>query len=117
MLDLSMLATIKGEVCVRCRCEHDAKRFTSEMKMQYPKRCMNWADGETNWDRCERRGYIDYFPYFDKLESSGWGMCWDDDDYTETHGCVIVEFSDIPDMLNVDLGDIEASEMSIRDLF
>ena len=117
MLNLSMLTSYNGEVCVRCRSEDEAQRFTSEMKLQYPNRCKAWSEGETNWDRCEERGYIDYFPYFDKPESAGWGLYWDDDDYADEHKCTIVEFRDIPDTLNLDLGEIQASDFTIDNLF
>ena len=117
MLNLSMLTSYNGEVCVRCRSEDEAQRFTSEMKLQYPNRCKAWSEGETNWDRCEERGYIDYFPYFDKPESAGWGLCWDDDDYADENGCTIVEFRDIPDTLKLDLGEIQASDFTIDNLF
>lgn len=117
MLNLSMLASYDDEVCVRCRSEDEARRFTSEMKLQYPNRCKAWFEGETCWDRCEERGYIDYFPCFNKSEDSGWGLCWDDDDYAESKGCAIVEFRDIPDVLNLDLGEIQASDFTIDNLF
>lgn len=117
MLNLSMLAHYEKEVCVRCRSEHDARLFVSEMKTQYPNRCRNWSEGETNWDRCEDRGYIDYFPYLNKSEDSWYGLCWDDDDYAESEGCIVVEFRDIPDTSSVDLGEILASDFTIDNLF
>lgn len=117
MLNLSMLAHYDKEVCVRCRSEDEARRFTYEMRLQYPNRCKAWYEGETNWNRCEERGYIDYFPYLNKAEDSGWGLCWDDDDYADGNGCTIVEFCDIPDTLNMDLGEIQASDFTIDNLF
>ena len=117
MLDMSILTYPKEDVCVRVRSAEDARYFLDEMRRQYPEKCRAWGDGYTYWDRCEERGYIDYFPYLNNKEQAEFGLCWDDSDYAEREGCEIVEFHDIPDMIKVDLGEIPASDFTIDNLF
>lgn len=116
MLDLSIFKDSKGPICVRCRDEKSTLFFLEEMMSQYPEKCVYWKPGESKW-RGEDSEYIDYFPYLNGLDGNT--LCWDDEDYAEKNGYIIIEYYDIPGALGPpdDFGEIDTMDIDISILF
>lgn len=102
-LDLSVLLEPGVKFCVRCTEQTDAKNFVSAIMEQYPEKAGTW-DLDDHKLRTWEGSYLDLYPDLNNMNN--WDeLAWDDQQYADNHGYVIIDFKDLPKINAVeDLG-------------